>query len=299
MDLIKRTKKFIEKRWNGQSPLLLGYSGGPDSKALLYLLLDAGVRPHLAHIDHGWRGESGREAEELWEEAQKLGLPFHLKRLGELPKANLEDFCRKQRLKFYRELFEKFPFQALLLGHQRDDRAETTLKRILEGASLPFLAGLSEEGVLDGMEVWRPLLEVKKTHLQSYLSEKGLKPLSDPTNGDTKYLRARMRKEILPELARSFGKEIDKNLALLSVRSAELKEYLDRKVDRIPLQNGVEGNYYIQENWEALEARHLLKRLGLVSAEQVDRAAAALVRGEENIWVGSLRIDRKKVFIKT
>lgn len=297
MDLIKSTKKFIEKHWDGQSPLLLGYSGGPDSKALLYLLLDIGVRPHLAHIDHGWREESGREADGLQKEAQKLGLPFHLKRLGELPSANLEDYCRKQRHLFYAELFEKHPYQALLLGHQRDDRAETALKRVLEGASLPFLAGLTERGQFQGKEIWRPLLQSKKSELLDYLCKKGLEPICDSTNSDTKYLRARMRRTILPELAKSFGKEIDKNLALLSIRSAELKEYLDRKVDRIALQNGVEGNYYAQENWEAIEARHLVKRLGLISTEQIDRAAAALVEGEANIRVGSLRIDRKKVFI--
>src|SRR5579862_4351474 len=122
-----RLSEFLAKHWDGVSPLLLGYSGGPDSKALLYALLEAGCRSslHLAHVDHGWRSESGEEAAELEKEARGLGLPFHMTRLNLA--ANKEAASREARLKFFQALFAKIPFQALLLAHQAGDAAETAL----------------------------------------------------------------------------------------------------------------------------------------------------------------------------
>src|SRR5689334_18767742 len=98
MALLQRIQNFLLSNWDQKSPLLLGYSGGPDSKALLYLLLQLGVRPHLAHVDHGWREESALQARELGLEAESLGLPFHTIR-GEPDRR--ESKAREQRLLFF------------------------------------------------------------------------------------------------------------------------------------------------------------------------------------------------------
>ena len=75
--LVKKVKDFLNRYvLMGDAPLLLGYSGGPDSKALLYLLLELrshfNFKLHLAHVDHGWRAESQNEAEILRKEADAL-----------------------------------------------------------------------------------------------------------------------------------------------------------------------------------------------------------------------------------
>lgn len=248
-------EKFINDHWDQKSPLLLGYSGGPDSKALLYLLLDAGVKPQVAHVDHGWRPESGAEAYRLSQEIEQLGLIFHTTRLENVTG---EEGARIARLNFFKTLA---PFQALLLAHQGDDLAETALKRVFEGAYLPFLGGMEPVSSLEGIPIWRPLLHVRKHEIFRYLEEKGLQALQDPTNEDPVYLRARMRLKIFPFLNQTFGKEITENLICLGKRAAELKHYLDKKVEDAEVEESDIGKSVNLIPYERIERRHLLQLL--------------------------------------
>ena len=81
--LVKTVRDFLSRYFVCGKPILLGFSGGPDSKALLHLLLECRslrlpFELHLAHVDHGWRPESKNEADILAKEALQLRLPFHL-----------------------------------------------------------------------------------------------------------------------------------------------------------------------------------------------------------------------------
>ena len=142
--------KFFEGRYRQNMPLLLAFSGGPDSLALLHLLMEFHkIRPlklAIAHVDHGWREESAEEAAQIALMAANLGLPLHLRKLD--PKhlsGNLEAACREERFRFFASLCRDHGYQAVLLAHHADDLAETVLKRALEGASLPRLAAVRTE----------------------------------------------------------------------------------------------------------------------------------------------------------
>ena len=259
---MKGLKKFIQMHWDRKSPLLLGYSGGPDSKALLYALLRLDLVPlHIAHVDHGWREESGREAELIRLEIDSLGLPFHTIRLTPPPKGNLEAIAREGRLLFFRELREKFSFQATLLAHHANDLAETALKRVLEGAHLTSLSGMQKISSLKGLPIWRPLLDVERSEILALLKREKLNPLIDPSNFDAAYLRARMRSEIFPFLKEKFQKGVERNLALLSQRSLELKEYLDKRIEQVKIEASPEGSIVSFLGLERIEARHLLQKV--------------------------------------
>src|SRR5207253_3170738 len=96
---------FLNRHLKPKGPLLLGFSGGGDSLALLHLLLECRrfipFDLHLAHIDHGWRQESEEQAAFLGQYAQKLALPFHLHTLKKkLSLKNREAEAREERLKF-------------------------------------------------------------------------------------------------------------------------------------------------------------------------------------------------------
>jgi len=255
--MLQKVADFLKVHWDGKSPFLLGYSGGPDSKALLYLLLESGFKNalHLAHVDHGWRKESEEEALILAEEAKKIGVPFHTLRIN----AKGEAEAREMRLSFFRSLFAKIPFQALLLAHHRGDSVETTLKRILEGAHLAFQAGMHPVTELNGMKIWRPLLCFEKNEIVSFLEKRALSYFIDSTNLNPMYLRGKMRTEILPLLTESFGKKITDNLFFHRERSEELKAYLDWKVSHTPLHRGPLGFYGSLIGLERIEARHLLQ----------------------------------------
>jgi tRNA(Ile)-lysidine synthase len=222
-ELSSVVKKFLEKEWDRKSPLMIAYSGGPDSKALLYAALDWGrASIHVAHVDHGWRIESGQEALDLEREIKSLGLNFHTSRLEE---TKTEEEARVARYAYFQRLREKIPYQALLLGHQAGDLAETVLKRIFEGAALTALTGMRPVSFFEGIELWRPLLSISRETIQEWLEEKKLPFLSDRTNEDPKFLRGRMRKELLPFLNQTFGKNISRNLLQISERSQELRDY--------------------------------------------------------------------------
>jgi tRNA(Ile)-lysidine synthase len=211
---------------------LLGLSGGPDSTALLHLLLECRrffpIELLIAHVDHHWREESGEEAALLRSQVEKLGLPFYLKSLDgkKWGEGNAEAIAREERLAFFAEIYEKKGCQALLLGHHADDQAETVLKRIFEGASLSALGGLKPVSCWGNMVIWRPLLELSKLEVMEWLQKKGVGWLEDRTNADERYLRARMRKTILPQLEESFGKKVSSNLCRLGQRADTLKTYL-------------------------------------------------------------------------
>ena len=293
MDPAIRVKKFIDKEWDRKSPLLVGYSGGPDSKALLYALLKTAAAGslHLAHVDHGWREESAAEAHLLAEEAAVLSLPFHTIRLSEKPARNLEEAGRSKRIAFFRSLFDRIPFQALLLAHHAEDVAETALKRLLEGAHLQNLGGMSKIGRLETMTVWRPFLEVKKRELLKL----GHSAFDDATNRDPKFLRTRLRLKIIPMLAESFGKEVSENLALFSERAFELKQYLDRKVAPIEILEGPWGKAAFLGGLERVEARHLLLKLSGASRIIVESFLDCIE--ESNLRFGPFLVDRGWVFL--
>lgn len=228
---LEGVKNFLSPRICRTRPLLIGYSGGPDSKALLYLLLESRlIQPlqlHVAHVDHGWRKESSEEAKRLEHEIEELGLPWHLKTLSfsEFSPGNLEEQARKKRLGFFSLLYQELQAQALLLGHHADDQAEVVLKRVFEGASLFSLKGIEQESEVEGMTLWRPLLCIPKKKLVSWISRKKISYLVDPTNDSPEFLRGRMRQKILPFLSNAFGKQIGENLCFLGKEAQQLKEF--------------------------------------------------------------------------
>ncbi|MBY0529356.1 MAG: tRNA lysidine(34) synthetase TilS [Rhabdochlamydiaceae bacterium] len=234
--LLLSLRKFLIDHWTQGKPLLLGYSGGPDSKALLYLLLACKrffpLDLHLIHIDHSWRDKSREEAMELQQEARSLNLEFHLFRLipDELPKKNLEAHARSFRLQCFKKTYCEIGAQALILAHQFEDQAETVLKRLFEGAHLRHAAGMRTVSVFNEMVVWRPLLDKRKSELIDWLAKKGLRGLEDSTNWDARFLRARMRSELLPQLSQAFGKGVETNLCRFGQMASELAEYFSLKL---------------------------------------------------------------------
>ena len=254
--LLQTVKQFLRAHHNPHAPVLLGFSGGPDSLCLLHALLACkGVDLHLAHVDHGWREESKREAALLAAQAQQLGVPFHLHELNRPKGRNLEDRARKERLSFFASVSQTIGAQALVLAHQADDQSETVLKRLFEGASLPAMGGLRPLTSLDGMVVWRPLLRVSKKEIYAWLRTKGLIPLEDPTNRDPQFLRSRMRESLIPLLSASFGKEIGRNLVRLGDSAQELSLYLEEKMAPYR-QQSVQNSLGVQVDFRPLYPVH-------------------------------------------
>ena len=234
MNLLYNFKKFLDQNDLKNKSILLAFSGGADSRALFELLHlfkdEYGLSLHLAHVDHNWREESSFEAKMLQKEMKKKKIPFYLKKLEKKYTKNLEENCRLERYGFFKSLYLKYSFDALFIAHQKDDLAETVLKRVLEGSNLFYISAMKEKSIFENMLVFRPLLQTQKKELLKYLNEKTISYIDDITNRDTKFLRAKMREDIFPFLNKNFKKEITHNLATLSSYSNELNSYLEDKL---------------------------------------------------------------------
>jgi len=278
MNLLDVLKKFLEKNLNKNKPILLGFSNGVDSALLFDLLLkckkDFQIDLHVAHVNHNFRKESDKEAEIIRKKISKLDITFHYKKINFFSKKNLENFFRNERFAFFKNLFEKYDFQALLLAHQKDDLAETVLKRFLEGSNIFSMSSMQEVSKFENMIIWRPLLKVTRKEIFKYLEKNNINYFEDRTNCDTKYLRAKMRYDIFPYLQKNFNKEIINNLSFISSSSFELNNYLDKKtkvfcnkIQKCPLGIWIDLN----DVNECLELKYIIKKIAFEQKIELSR----------------------------
>jgi tRNA(Ile)-lysidine synthetase-like protein len=183
---------------------LLACSGGPDSTALLDALArlapPRGLDLHVAHVDHGLREGSATEAEGVRALATARNLPFHALRVAVEPGGSLQDRARAARHAALRGLAAELGATAIALGHTADDQAETVLMRALSGATPRALRAMSSR---DGM-LARPLLRVWRAQTAAYCAALSLPILDDPSNADPRFLRSRVRHDLLPALEEVF-----------------------------------------------------------------------------------------------
>lgn len=307
MMLEKNFLDFMHRHYQGEKPVLLALSGGPDSLALFYLLLKYGFPFGVAHVDHGWRSESGQEAAILKKLALENHLPFHERKLNGVVS---ELICREERIKFFTELHNEHGYHALILGHQKDDQVETVFKRILEGASLVNLAGMAEVGFLNGIPVWRPLLQIEKREILQWNQDHNLQPFIDSSNENTKFLRNRMRREMIPDLNLSFGKDIQPSLHHLGEEAKELQSFLNKHLAPILQKFELSSSGYFLDlapfdSISPFETKYLVrlfcKEYFTPSRDFVDTTFDLVARGVANKVLISgrnhLYIDRKRLFL--
>lgn len=312
--LLSEIFSFLRIYHDSSRPLLLGLSGGMDSLALFHLLLDYQrahrLDLHVAHIDHRWREESSAEASLLQNIVQGAGIPFYLKVLDqEVPACNLEEIGRQERLKFFAEVCTKVRCQAVMLGHHADDRAETVLKHVLEGASLTHGGGLRPVATIEGLVVWRPMLKIRKAEIAQWCHGRDLNAFDDYTNRDDRFLRARLRKTVIPTLSATFGKEVTSGLCAVADESEALKNYLDARLKGV--LDSIQESYLgcmldLSDNLPEHDferkyiVRAVCRRAGFVlSKDALEYACQSLQRKEANRQVAMgkavLHLDRGRL----
>ena len=188
--------------------LLLAFSGGDDSLALLSILSEiAPERTEALYVNHALRSDEELDAEEELNSrnADLLGIPLHIERLGHGKVEALsrrmgigvEAAARALRYEVLRRYALEHGFDRILTAHHRDDQAETVAMRMLSSA--PFYAWsaiVRDDGLL-----YRPLLPYWKSEILSYLASRCLIPSVDSTNADTAYSRNRIRRYLMPALS--------------------------------------------------------------------------------------------------
>lgn len=191
------------------APALSGFSGGPDSTALLAALSSVWRGPLRAvHVDHGIRPAAEREAEVqlVREQARRFGVKLTVAHIrpGAIEKAaarrgsGIEAEARAYRYHIFSQMLSRGdpPGRYFFLAHNRDDQLETLLMRAFSGAGTAGLRGIRP---LSGPYL-RPFLGIPKAGLLAWLEERGIAYSIDSTNNGDEYLRNRLRHSVLPQV---------------------------------------------------------------------------------------------------
>ncbi len=204
-----RFLKILRSRFSKelQKPIALACSGGMDSMVLLDLLREYKNRHQkdldilVCHIDHNQRSDSHLDLKCIAEYCKKHGLPLVHKKLA-LKKESSENILRKARYMALAELSQNRP---IFLAHHAQDQLETYLFRVLRGTHPDSLKAMEYKKIrtLENDEkiiLLRPLLDFSKTELIEYKRKADIQSTNDSTNTDLKFMRNRIRLELLPLL---------------------------------------------------------------------------------------------------
>jgi tRNA(Ile)-lysidine synthase len=220
--------------------VVVACSGGADSLALAvaaaFVAPRAGLRAGLVTVDHGLQEGSAERAGSVASWAASAGLdPVDVVAVEVAGRSGgPEAAAREARYEALVAAGRKHGVAAVLLGHTRDDQAETVLLALARGAGPRGLAGMPARREVDGVVLLRPLLEVGRADTERSCAEAGLRPWVDPHNGDPAYARSRVRATALPALVDALGPAVVANLArtatLVAADVAALDELAAREL---------------------------------------------------------------------
>jgi tRNA(Ile)-lysidine synthase len=222
-DKVKETTKNYKMVERGSS-VLLCVSGGIDSMVLLDIFFsikdELNLMLSVCHLNHNLRGaESERDQSFVESAALEKGLPFYTRTLAEGKltgeRGSLQERAREERYAFFKEAAEDSGASHIALAHNSDDQSETVLMRILKGASLKGLRGIP---AMRGVYI-RPLINASRAEIEDYASVHGTKSVEDSSNESTKYLRNKLRLELIPLLEKDYNPAIKETLSSLSERA--------------------------------------------------------------------------------
>ncbi len=218
----------------GSAPVLVACSGGADSLALLSATVFERRRPAGAvlgvTVDHGVQEGSAEQAERVVGQMRRLGVgePVRVRVDAEPAGQGPEAAAREARYAALAEAADRAGAEVILLGHTRDDQAETVLLGLARGAGARSLAGMRP--VFGRYR--RPLLGIGRAQTEAACRAEGLEPWQDPHNRDPRFARARVRHRVLPVLEAELGPGVAESLARTARLLRDDADALDGWADR-------------------------------------------------------------------
>ncbi|MFA5970825.1 MAG: tRNA lysidine(34) synthetase TilS [Lentimicrobiaceae bacterium] len=188
--------------FNNSDRILLAISGGIDSIVMVKLFKDAGFHFGIAHVNFGLRGEESEGDEAFVKSlADKVGAPFFVKHFNTtqyaaIHKISIQMAARDLRYAWFDEVVKEQGFSYVATAHHLDDQAETFFINLLRGTGISGMHGiLPKQG-----NVIRPLMFTTRDKIMSFALELNLTWREDYSNKSRKYLRNKLRHDVLAEL---------------------------------------------------------------------------------------------------
>ena len=216
--------------------IVIGVSGGPDSMALLDLMIKLKSELDLvlvvAHVNHNVRKESLEEKEYVENFCKENGLHFESMKIDNIGDDNFENEARTIRYNFFDKVCTDYDAKYLMTAHHGDDLIETILMRIVRGSTLKGYSGFSKVVEKDNYYLVRPLITVTKKELEEYCKNNKIKYYVDKTNFEDFHTRNRYRKYILPFL-KSENDDVHEKFLKFSETLLEYNNYIDREMNNV------------------------------------------------------------------
>ena len=286
--------------WSEQHDVVVAVSGGLDSVSLLDLLLQT-QSMHRARslgvvtVNHGTRPDAAADADFVEELARQWSVPcfrFDLELGANASEATLRDGRYG--------VFERVPADRIALAHHRGDLAETLLLHALRGTGTHGLGGMARQR---GRYV-RPLLDISRTQLEAWTAHRDLSFREDPTNRDPRFLRNRIRQDVMPTLE-SLRPGAEAALARSARHAAEddalLEQLAVESFSRVHAPETEISTVWCAEAPEPLVRRGLLRQFPQLTSAQIDAVLAASRRGSGRVLLqgGALEVSGDRLrFIK-
>ena len=225
-----KVRKYIEKHklLDINKLYLVALSGGADSVALLLMLHEAGYRVHAAHCNFHLRDtESNRDEIFCVSLCKRLGIELHrvhfdTQTYAEVHKKSIEMAARELRYKWFEQLRVDIGAAGICVAHHRDDSVETVLMNLIRGTGLRGLCGIRPRNGF----ILRPLLDVSREDIETYLAVKGQEYVTDSTNLEDDVMRNKIRLKILPML-RELNPAVMENIQRTAENLTEAQKVLD------------------------------------------------------------------------
>jgi tRNA(Ile)-lysidine synthase len=262
--------------------LLVAVSGGADSTAMLHALLALSREMRLglgvAHLNHGLRGkDSDADADFVASLAGSCRLPCYSERVdarsfAHRRRLSLEEACRLLRYRFLLNTAAKHGYDRVAVGHHREDHAESVLMALLRGsgaAGLRGMAAVRDDGIV------RPMIDLPRDLIRSYVQSQGLAFVTDRTNSDRALLRNRIRLELLPLLVSGFNPNVIETLNRIGAILGPEDEWLS-ELSRQMLDDAL----VLSEKGKVCLSLEKFNRFRVAGRRRVLRLAIEAVKGD-------------------
>ena len=207
-------------KFNTGDVIVIGCSAGPDSMALVDMLLKLREKYSLslivAHVNHNVRVESIDEALYIKDYCVKNSILFETMTIEKYGDDNFENEARNIRYNFFENVVYKYSANYLMTAHHGDDLVETIMMRIVRGSNLKGYSGFKMIVDMTDYKIVRPLIYYTKKELEEYDEMNNVKYFVDKSNSSDKYTRNRYRKYLLP-----FLKSEEENVHLKFLRFSD------------------------------------------------------------------------------
>ena len=303
-----KVQQFITEKslFIREDKLILGISGGADSVCLMHVFLELGYSFELAHCNFNLRGEES-DADEYFVKdlAKKYQLKIHVKQFDTLVyaaenKISTQMAARDLRYAWFEKLRIKSNAKYLAIAHHANDDVETFFINLVRGSGLKGFLGIKEKN----NAIVRPLLSVSRLEIEQYLKDRGLVFREDSSNASVKYLRNKIRHELIPLLAQmnpSIQQTVKDEMRILD----GVAQIYASKVEEVRKDLTQEKNGIVQLEISALLALNplhsylyeLLSAYGFYAVEAISKALQGQSGKQFFSSTHQLVVDRENIFI--